>query len=109
MTESLKERVERWLADAEAGLKDSDGFEQGSVYMALKVLAAIDELAKEISEIDHYPEDVFKPLTKEQLNFVTTLLDRNGIVVDAYSAHLMRIAEKNMRDDVVKKLVGGKS
>ena len=111
MTKSLKEKIAKLECSAKDVncKRDCKGKEEkltcdfAEVFVE-EVLAAIDEAIEEIESIDNYPEDVFLPLTKNKLQAIVSLLEENGVSVDGYSAHLMRIAQNNMKDIVLKLL-----
>jgi hypothetical protein len=51
--------------------------------------------------INHYPEDVFPAMSEEQLNNRITALLKNKISPDREAGHLMRIAERNTKNEAI--------
>ena len=56
---------------------------------------------EQVKEINHYPEDVFLKLTNQQVARAVLAIQQAGISPDAYSAHLMRIAEQNTKKELL--------
>lgn len=72
-----------------------------------ELLSFIEDLIEQVKELpDYYPDDVFKPLSKTEIKKAQKALEKFGISVDGYSAHLMKIARKNAINNFIELLNG---
>jgi hypothetical protein len=59
-------------------------------------------MVSQILAIEHYPKDIFIPMTREQLDKRIEAFKYAGLSPDQEAGHLMRIAEYNTKTEAVK-------
>lgn len=62
----------------------------------------LEKAIEKIKQLNPYPEDVFPKMKNQDIKQIVKIMALYGFTPDRYSAHLMRIAYNNAKEDAIK-------